>query len=842
LNRDFTFAAVSVLCLCARAAGSGSLPEADRKRAEGDLDGARRLYAAEAERLRGGADRLRYGRIVQDLGETELAAGRYREAAGHGLECAAVFEAAGNPAEQQIGCFTIAGRARVYEGEYAQASEVLQRALQLARAKGLAQGEVAALNDIGSARYYMGDYSTAHDSFTGALALVQRSTAAPWYPRLQQITLANLAMLQQRLGQYDRALEIYRSLASGAQSLQASERARLLSNMGALYRRLGDPYKAIDQYRAAELLFAKQQDHDGETGVATNTGIVLAIDLGDLPGALHSFRRAYELASHSGNRREQSAALMYASETLRRQGDYRAAMESARQSLALSEEIRAPEEQWKARLSLAKIAEDMGDDAGALAGYRSAIEIVERLRTGISGIGLRSAFLGDKAEAYDGAIRVLLRSPAPDASALFRYMEQGRARTLRDRIAKTSAPAGVKDIQKRLGAGVAVAEYWKSGEETAALWITASATMVVRCGRVRDDALTLLVEKIRAGGADWEPVSKDLGSALLGGLPLANASIQRLIVIPDRGLQSIPFDVLTVPQKNRLLIDDYEVSYLPAASMLPDGGGGRGWILPWQPMVVGFADPSVHESPGANGLFAEDLAPLPESNREIREVAEEMGGRAELHAGADNRKMYITSALAGVPILHFATHGIADPDDPDRSRLALSGATAERPIDYLFAREVYDLNLTGVRVATLAACDTEAGKMVAGEGVAALSRAFLSAGAQSTVSTLWRISDNASAEFMQRFYASLSEGDSAGGALRSAKLVFRNSGSKLGHARHWAAYVLNGDAGTRTPRPVSPPGLGAGVLGCLACFAWLVRRSATRNPTGESVRTASVSR
>ena len=351
------------------------------------------------------------------------------------------------------------------------------------------------------------------------------------------------------------------------------------------------------------------------------------------------------------------------------------------------------------------------------------------------------------------------------------------------------------------------------------------------------------MEKIRSGGRDWEPLSKDLGAALLGGLPLANASIQRLIVIPDRRLQSIPFDVLAIPRRDRLLIDDYEVSYLPAASMLAGSARGRGWILPWRTMVVGFADPSVNQSPGAGALFSEDLAPLPGSNLEIRQVAAQMGGRAELHSGADNRKAYISAALASVPILHFATHGIADPDDPDRSRLALSGTTAERPIDYLFAREVYDLNLSGVRVATLAACDTEAGKIVAGEGVAALSRAFLSAGARSTVSTLWRISDNASTEFMRRFYANLSDGDPAGDALRAAKLAFRNSGSNLGHPRHWAAYVLNGDAATRTPRPVTPLGLGAFAFVCLACLAWLVWRLATRRrPTAAAARTASVSR
>src|SRR5207247_10940843 len=120
---------------------------------------------------------------------------------------------------------------------------------------------------------------------------------------------------------------------------------------------------------------------------------------------------------------------------------------------------------------------------------------------------------------------------------------------------------------------------------------------------------------------------------------------------------------------------------------------------------------------------------------------------------------------------------------------------SERQVEYLFAREIYSLKLSAVQLAVLAACDTEAGKTVGGEGVAALSRAFLGAGTAATVSSLWRISDRSSGLFMHRFYAELADGKTAGEALRSAKLQFRRSQS---HPREWAAYVINGDAGLRT--------------------------------------------
>ena len=833
LNRLISFVIVTLM-LASGLLGqpSGALPTADLLRAKGDLPGASQLYAAEAARLRGGKDRPQHARILQDWGETELAAGLYPDAARHGLQCAEAWAALPGFEERQISCLTITGRAHVYAGEYAAASGVLDQAVRLAHDRALGQSEVAALNDAGSARYYIGDYSAAHAAFSNALALVDHHPGEPWYPRLHQISLANLAMLQQRLGQYERALVIYRQLEAGSQSLQPSERARLLANIGALYRRLGDPYKAIEQYQAADRLFAQQRDHDGEIGVTTNTGIVLAMDLGDLRGAVRAFEKSFALAARSGNRREQAEAKLYASEALRRLGQYDEATRNAEQALTLANELKAPEEQWKAELSLAKIRETFGDYAGALTRYRHVIGTVEKLRQGIAGFALRAAFLGDKAEAYDGAIRMLLRDPAPNLAELFRYMEEGKARTLRDRLSGTAAHALVvtlPQLQQRLEARTALVEYWKSGDETAALFITARTVSVVRTGPIRDSSIDRMLEEIRSGGQHWPDLARELGAALVAGLPARQMNIERLLIVPDRQLQSVPFDVLMRPGSGRLLIDDYEISYIPAASMVRPDPSSRGWLLPWRRMLVAFADPAPPQRVRGDALFGQELAPLPGSREEIRGVAQQIGGRAELHAGEDNRKVYISSAhLAGVPILHFATHAITDPDDADRSRLALSGAGPGQPLAYLFAREIYGLQLTGVVLTTLAACDTEAGKVVAGEGAAALSRAFLSAGALATVSTLWRIGDQSSSQFMHRFYGGLAQGENAGHALRMAKLEFRNSAAGLAHPRHWAAFVLNGNAGVLTPRTFAPWTVLFAIALALAITVGIIRRRRSR--------------
>ena len=117
-------------------------------------------------------------------------------------------------------------------------------------------------------------------------------------------------------------------------------------------------------------------------------------------------------------------------------------------------------------------------------------------------------------------------------------------------------------------------------------------------------------------------------------------------------------------------------------------------------------------------------------------------------------------------MVHFSTHAVADTRDPDRSRILLAPRSPGGPADYLFLRDVDDLDLTGVGLVTLSACETARGKVVRGEGVEGFSRALLAAGAAAAVTTLWDVADRPSAELMTQFYASASGGRGTAEALR----------------------------------------------------------------------------
>jgi hypothetical protein len=91
-----------------------------------------------------------------------------------------------------------------------------------------------------------------------------------------------------------------------------------------------------------------------------------------------------------------------------------------------------------------------------------------------------------------------------------------------------------------------------------------------------------------------------------------------------------------------------------------------------------------------------------------------------------------------------------DPEFPDRSALVF--APQQQPTDdsLLQVREIRNLRLNA-NLVTLSACNTGVGP-VGEEGVANIVNAFIEAGSQSVVSTLWELEDHATTHLMTVFY------------------------------------------------------------------------------------------
>jgi CHAT domain-containing protein len=170
-----------------------------------------------------------------------------------------------------------------------------------------------------------------------------------------------------------------------------------------------------------------------------------------------------------------------------------------------------------------------------------------------------------------------------------------------------------------------------------------------------------------------------------------------------------------------------------------------------------------------------------------------------------------------VAILHIATHGFFFPDVQKtfwpigvsadnakdnvllRSGLVLTGATEEDKLNpgldgtsngIINSYEVMNLDLKGTSLVVLSACETGLGEIKAGEGVYGLQRAFLAAGAQALIMSLWKVDDAATQQLMINFYTNWIKTGDKQKAFKQAQLQLM---AQFKQPYYWGAFVMMGD-------------------------------------------------
>ena len=187
----------------------------------------------------------------------------------------------------------------------------------------------------------------------------------------------------------------------------------------------------------------------------------------------------------------------------------------------------------------------------------------------------------------------------------------------------------------------------------------------------------------------------------------------------------------------------------------------------------------------SSALTSMAMVPLPGAKVEGESVVAQFAG-ASLLTGAEATKRALIDQGSKCDVLHIATHGYADPEVPEFSGLLLAG-TGEEPYSVLTAQEVYLWDLQA-RLVTLSACQTGMGRSVEGEGLLGLTRAFIYAGAQDVVCSLWPVADQSTQKLMGAFYANLKTSATVEEALTQAqRSLLADEATK--HPFYWAAFV-----------------------------------------------------
>ncbi len=196
-----------------------------------------------------------------------------------------------------------------------------------------------------------------------------------------------------------------------------------------------------------------------------------------------------------------------------------------------------------------------------------------------------------------------------------------------------------------------------------------------------------------------------------------------------------------------------------------------------------------------HGFFADDQVgshiPIDEASQRLMQGSVELKG---YRATVTSRNPLLLSGLvvSGANALRSRARDAANPGDDG----------------ILTAEEIAMTDLSSAELVVLSACETGLGQTARGEGVFGLQRAFQSAGARTTVTSLWKVDDAATRVLMVEFYRNLLERKKPRlEALRQAQITVLNTfdpatgklrgvggqASLRTRPAYWAAFVLSGD-------------------------------------------------
>jgi CHAT domain-containing protein len=289
---------------------------------------------------------------------------------------------------------------------------------------------------------------------------------------------------------------------------------------------------------------------------------------------------------------------------------------------------------------------------------------------------------------------------------------------------------------------------------------------------------------------------------------LGNATT--LYVAPEGSLNLVPLGAL-VDEKGAFLLERYTINYLASGRDLLHLGRAESARAPSLIIADPAFDQQASVTPAQAGVQqfrSRDFRStryerLPGTAAEAQTLKRVLPDAAVLTGTAATETA--AKKVAGPRILHIATHGFflddlpGESEDPMlRSGLVFAGVNAlssGADDGVLTALEASNLDLRGTRLVVLSACETGLGEVKNGEGVFGLRRAFVVAGAETLLMSLWQVADDATKDLMTSYYARLAKGEQRTEALRQAQLTLLKD-EKTRHPFFWAAFISSGESGS----------------------------------------------
>lgn len=438
-------------------------------------------------------------------------------------------------------------------------------------------------------------------------------------------------------------------------------------------------------------------------------------------------------------------------------------------------------------LERARSLRSLGRTRDAARDLDSAYRTILRQRERIDTLPLRVSFFDLQTDLADEMVSVAVETGDPESS--LRVASSAKGLLFRDPEA-ASEDLDTSGLQSPLETDELLVAYWVLPDELLIWTRRGERNLALHRRSLRREELSETIsrfeEPLRRGAPAEAAAASEAFEALLGPIREEMSGVRRLTIVPDRSTRSVAWAALRDRETGARVLDRFVVNLRTSEP------GGR------------HEPPAGPESALTDGLLAigdPDVegtwAPLPEARREVAGLAGQFGTATVLIGEEATRSRFVES-LRGVTVVHVAAHFQAS-NDPWATRIVLaSGAEAGEPSDLegIAAREIATLDLSSLRLAVLSGCATGREGRASLEGTYSMAGAFLAAGADEVVASLWPVDDRMTADLMAELYSRLLAGTETDVALREAQRAIsqRNPGRS-----DWAAFQLISSGGPRGP-------------------------------------------
>ncbi len=448
---------------------------------------------------------------------------------------------------------------------------------------------------------------------------------------------------------------------------------------------------------------------------------------------------------------------------------------------------------WYLYYGLAKAFQNLNAPDSAKFCYSKSIDLIEAMRVSIRSDEIRFSFGLNKLQVYDDFVSFLVEE-CKNYNLAFNYVQKSKARVFFEKIAKSNNQKVAEDLsniktvdwdqmQSSLDSQTAFIDYYVTRSKTY-LWLTTSDSTSFKKIEVSESKLRQAVFMLLNSLNRRESESLSYCKQFYDEIFIRLSRYPKTIYIsPHKILHYIPFQVFFDGEK--YLLEKTNIINVPSANL-------------FYAYQTNYSKKQVNINYAfANPKF-EDFDSLQFAIQEIDTMSHYFLNTKIFnnHIATESNSKKINE----FNILHFACHGYFDKNNPSQSFLALKA-------DYtndgkLTIAEIINTKYNG-NLVVLSACQSAIGELTAGDEIVGLTRAFMYAGTNMVIASLWKINDISSFLLMCSFYRFLSLDYPISESLRMAQLSLRRDEFEIRqskgkgtvsfeHPYYWAPFVVYG--------------------------------------------------